>query len=103
MSRPTQKLAEGRSIDEFLAASPDNPVALALSAIHASGTNDLESAIEDLQQSLEQYDGITLKVSGRVDTEINRLEQQWQQIEYQAFLQDFYLEHPITVTHYRLE
>lgn len=42
-----------KTIDEFLSASPDNPVALALSAIHAGGKNDLESAIEDLQQSLE--------------------------------------------------
>jgi len=42
-----------KTIDDFLAASPDNPVALALSAIHACSKNDLESAVEDLQQSLE--------------------------------------------------
>ncbi|MBP86710.1 MAG: hypothetical protein CMJ64_08340 [Planctomycetaceae bacterium] len=47
-----------KTIDEFLAASPDNPVALALSAIHAGGKNDLESAIEDLQQSLEHLGGV---------------------------------------------
>lgn len=45
-----------QTIDEFLGASPDNPVALALSSIHACGKNDLESAIEDLQQSLEHLD-----------------------------------------------
>ncbi|MDA1054925.1 MAG: hypothetical protein O3C40_31260 [Planctomycetota bacterium] len=46
------------TIDEFLAASPDNPVALSLSAIHACSKNDLESAIEDLQQAMEHLDGL---------------------------------------------
>ncbi|MEX0819050.1 MAG: hypothetical protein WD070_05645 [Pirellulaceae bacterium] len=46
------------TIDEFLAASPDNPVALSLSAIHACSENDLESAIEDLQQAMEHLDGM---------------------------------------------
>ena len=46
-----------KTIDELLAASPDNPVALALSAIHASSKNDVEGAIEDLQQSLEHLGG----------------------------------------------
>jgi len=46
------------TIDEFLAASPDNPVALSLSAIHACSRNDLEGAIEDLQQAMEHLDGL---------------------------------------------
>ncbi|MBI2478669.1 MAG: hypothetical protein HYV60_08560 [Planctomycetia bacterium] len=46
------------TIDEFLAASPDNPVALSLSAIHACSQDDLESAIEDLQQAMEHLDGM---------------------------------------------
>jgi len=46
------------TIDEFLAASPDNPVALSLSAIHACSQNDLESAIEDLQQAMEHLQGM---------------------------------------------
>ncbi len=41
-----------------MAASPDNPVALSLSAIHACSQNDLESAIEDLQQALEHLEGM---------------------------------------------
>lgn len=46
------------TIDEFLAASPDNPVALSLSAIHACSQDDLEGAIEDLQQAMEHLDGM---------------------------------------------
>lgn len=46
------------TIDEFLAASPDNPVALSLSAIHACSKDDLEGAIEDLQQAMEHLDGM---------------------------------------------
>ncbi|MBC8351559.1 MAG: hypothetical protein H8E66_06200 [Planctomycetes bacterium] len=46
------------TIDEFLSASPDNPVALSLSAIHACSKNDLESAIEDLQQAMEHLEGM---------------------------------------------
>lgn len=46
------------TIDEFLAASPDNSVALSLSAIHACSQDDLESAIEDLQQAMEHLDGM---------------------------------------------
>ncbi|MCA9123998.1 MAG: hypothetical protein H6822_13045 [Planctomycetaceae bacterium] len=46
------------TIDEFLAASPDNPVALSLSAIHACSQNDMESAIEDLQQAMEHLQGM---------------------------------------------
>ncbi len=46
------------TIDEFLAASPDNPVALSLSAIHACSQEDLESAVEDLQQAMEHLDGM---------------------------------------------
>ena len=46
------------TIDEFLTASPDNPVALSLSAIHACSKSDLESAIEDLQQAMEHLDGM---------------------------------------------
>ena len=41
------------TIDEFLGLSPDNPVALSLSAIHACHMRDMETAIEDLQQALE--------------------------------------------------
>lgn len=47
-----------QTIDEFLSVSPDNPVALALSAIHACSKNDLESAVEDLQQSLEHLNDV---------------------------------------------
>lgn len=47
-----------KTIDEFLAASPDNPVALSLSAIHACSQDDLESAIEDLQQAMEHLEGM---------------------------------------------
>ena len=46
------------TIDEFLAASPDNPVALSLSAIHACSQGDLEGAIEDLQQAMEHLHGM---------------------------------------------
>lgn len=44
------------TIDTFLRAAPDNPVALALSSIYACHQEDLETAIEDLQQALERVD-----------------------------------------------
>jgi tetratricopeptide (TPR) repeat protein len=45
--------AADQTIDEFLSSSPDNPVALSLSAIHACHKNDMDTAVEDLQQALE--------------------------------------------------